>query len=127
MFLQGQHTSLIEIVGTIITFILIIIQAVIKGENIVKKDKEYCEKNGIDYDYFLWSRSDKAAKAKARRITKSTRNYVLHRDNYTCQNCGSTSNLHIDHIYPFSRGGSNSPHNLQVLCSKCNLSKSDSI
>lgn len=30
---------------------------------------------------------------------------------------------HIDHIYALSRGGSNFPGNLQMLCPKCNLKK----
>jgi 5-methylcytosine-specific restriction endonuclease McrA len=33
--------------------------------------------------------------------------------------------LHIDHIFAASRGGSSKFENLQFLCEKCNLSKSD--
>ncbi len=42
-----------------------------------------------------------------------------------CAGCGRfTDKVHIDHIHPKSRGGTDDPENLQLLCDKCNLSKS---
>lgn len=43
-----------------------------------------------------------------------------------CANCGITltkQNYEIDHIMPLSKGGSNWPANLQLLCRKCNRRK----
>ena len=56
---------------------------------------------------------------------------VLQRDHFTCCKCGASPaikmgiELHVDHIIPWSKGGQTSMDNLQTLCSKCNLGKSD--
>ncbi|WP_281962458.1 HNH endonuclease [Bacteroides nordii] len=52
---------------------------------------------------------------------------VWNRDGGKCVYCGSTENLHLDHIIPFSKGGDTSVENLQLLCQKCNLEKSNKI
>lgn len=48
-----------------------------------------------------------------------------------CAHCGIQldrySNLSVDHIIPLSKGGSNDPSNLTVLCDDCNGLKSDMI
>jgi 5-methylcytosine-specific restriction endonuclease McrA len=36
---------------------------------------------------------------------KMSRRSILARDDYTCQYCGSRSNLTIDHVFPRHRGG----------------------
>lgn len=35
--------------------------------------------------------------------------------------------LHVDHIMPWAKGGEIVLENLQTLCSKCNLGKSDMV
>lgn len=71
------------------------------------------------------------AKNQRRLLTKSLREEIIERDNYTCQMCGKYMpdgvGLQIDHIIPISRGGKTVRSNLQVLCSKCNGSKSNKI
>jgi hypothetical protein len=50
---------------------------------------------------------------------------VLKRDKRRCVQCGSTQNLHFDHILPFSQGGSSTNvDNIQLLCQRHNLEKS---
>ena len=60
-----------------------------------------------------------------RRIPNSTRALVLAQAGFKCQRCGSPHNLHVDHVVPHSWGGSDGIHNLQVLCAKCNRTKSN--
>ena len=54
---------------------------------------------------------------------------ILARDNWTCVSCGRSAKtgiiLNIDHIVPRSRGGTNDRSNLQTLCWKCNIGKSN--
>lgn len=52
---------------------------------------------------------------------------VYRRDGGRCVYCGSTENLQLDHIIPFSKGGATTLENLQLLCQKCNLGKSNHI
>jgi 5-methylcytosine-specific restriction endonuclease McrA len=53
---------------------------------------------------------------------------LLARDELRCKRCGAEPpqvKLHIDHVIPVSRGGSNKSENLQFLCATCNLRKSN--
>lgn len=51
---------------------------------------------------------------------------ILSRDLFTCQACNAqpgNDRLHVDHLLPWSLGGSNHPLNLTTLCDRCNLGK----
>jgi len=51
---------------------------------------------------------------------------VYRRDGGRCVMCGSTVNLHFDHVLPYAKGGSSdTPANVQLLCAHHNLAKSD--
>ena len=70
-------------------------------------------------------------------ISPQLRNYILERNGYTCQLCGSGAGdpdpynrnrkvrLHVDHIVPKSQGGTDDRENLRVLCSACNQGRSN--
>lgn len=53
---------------------------------------------------------------------------VWKRDQGKCVECGSSDNLHFDHIIPYSRGGSSLiAKNIQLMCARHNLAKHDKI
>lgn len=54
---------------------------------------------------------------------KPTKAAIYRRDNHTCQYCGSTRNLTIDHLVPRCRGGGDSWENTLLACSTCNTRK----
>ena len=56
---------------------------------------------------------------------KITRRAVFARDSWTCQYCGSRSNLTVDHVIPRSKGGSSSWENIVASCAPCNRRKAD--
>ena len=61
-------------------------------------------------------------------ITGAQRFRILDRDDYRCLACGRNPEsdgvvLHVDHIKPRSKGGTDDDDNLQTLCAECNLGK----
>ena len=64
---------------------------------------------------------------KSRNIPASVKREVWRRDEGHCVECGSRENLEYDHIIPFSKGGSNTARNIQLLCERCNREKRDTI
>lgn len=63
-------------------------------------------------------------------LPQGLRHLVFKKSNFKCVQCGVSkkeSSLHIDHILPLSRGGTDELDNLQILCRECNLDKSDLI
>jgi hypothetical protein len=58
---------------------------------------------------------------------------VLNRDNFKCVLCGNSPaidnkcKLHVDHIFPFAKGGKTVISNLRTLCHVCNIGKGDTV
>ena len=53
---------------------------------------------------------------------------VWKRDGGRCVKCGATNELHFDHILPYSKGGTSiTTENVQLLCARHNIEKSDKI
>lgn len=64
---------------------------------------------------------------RKRAISTKERMQVAAAQGWSCQSCGldisESLEFEIDHIYAFSKGGSNHRLNLQVLCLKCHAHK----
>ena len=95
----------------------------------ITDEKENEENNTISINY--QQPSNKPVHKTKRDINLRLRFKVMQRDNFKCCICGASPAkdpsvvLHIDHIIPWSKGGETTIDNLQTLCSKCNLGKSD--
>lgn len=66
-------------------------------------------------------------KSNRQKIPENVRIEVWRRDQGCCALCGSRESLEYDHIIPVSKGGSNTTRNIELLCEKCNRSKSNNI
>lgn len=64
---------------------------------------------------------------RSRRISDEVRLEVWKRDEGMCVRCSSQEWIEYDHIIPFSKGGSNTARNIQLLCESCNRAKSAEI
>jgi hypothetical protein len=60
-------------------------------------------------------------------ISKELRWAVWLRDDFTCRECKTRSNLSVDHVIPESKGGTLEIDNLQTLCRPCNSRKGTSL
>lgn len=62
---------------------------------------------------------------KRRSEWKATRDYVRHRDDFTCAYCPTrqTIGMTVDHIVPRKQGGTDAPDNLCCCCASCNSRK----
>lgn len=75
----------------------------------------------------------KSDEQNSRDIRLGLRYTVLNRDRFKCVLCGNSPaisvdcRLHVDHIFPFSKGGKTEIDNLRTLCQHCNLGKSNRI
>jgi len=50
---------------------------------------------------------------------QALRKRVLERDGWRCQSCGALRNLHVHHMQPRSRLGTDRLQNLITLCARC--------
>lgn len=80
--------------------------------------------DGRDMYYFIvglgrWGLVEK----RSRNISSEVKRAVYERDGGCCVQCGSNEDIEYDHDLPFSKGGSNTVNNIQILCFRCNREK----
>jgi len=64
----------------------------------------------------------------SRMIPPLVKQEVYRRDKGRCVKCGAETELHFDHVLPYSKGGSSMvAENIQLLCARHNLQKRDRI
>lgn len=86
-----------------------------------------------NHERMIENREPRKTLQKMRSVPLNLRYKVLNRDKFCCISCGKSpathigTRLHVDHIVPFSKGGTNSLTNLQTLCEECNLGKSNAV
>ncbi len=79
------------------------------------------------------SRNGRSGKFRDRNLDDSryipgfVRSNVWDRDGGCCVKCKSSKNIEFDHIIPYSKGGSNTERNIQLLCRSCNRQKYNKI
>lgn len=69
----------------------------------------------------------KVEDAPSRHIPRDVRQRVWQRYGGRCAECNADDYLEFDHIIPVTKGGNNFDANVQLLCRRCNLKKSDFI
>jgi hypothetical protein len=86
----------------------------------------------VVHDWADWSgpkvRQQRKDREKWHAEYMAARQQAIERDGYTCQLCGYEVNpgdMHVDHIVPRSKGGSDTADNLRVTHSYCNLYRGD--
>jgi HNH endonuclease len=85
----------------------------VTDKTINQKEERWSEINELDHN---------------RIIPSHVKMEVWKRDKGQCTECKSKDNLHFDHILPYSKGGTSlKAENIQLLCARHNLKKSDKI
>lgn len=97
-------------------------------EKIQTANREWREKN-LDRARALTKLNKARRKGAKGRFTATDVERIRKSQNGRCAYCRIkiTKNviIHLDHIQPVSKGGTNFPANLQILCAACNLGKKD--
>ena len=121
-FLKPHYIRLIEAVHPVL--IPIIDKYSAYGDRAEVK-KEVATRGRIPHKPVRTARPD-LVREYTRSIPPSWRKEILEKHDYKCAHCGEDLKItghHIDHKRPFTRGGTSTKENLQLLCPPCNSTK----
>ena len=84
------------------------------------------DKTGEFYnDKVIW---DAICRVERGKVSNKIRFAVYEKYDHSCAKCGRRNvPLEVDHIFPIAKGGKSDFHNLQALCHRCNVLKSDTV
>lgn len=92
-------------------------------DKILARQKAYRDLNKEKIRAKHANRRAKLKSAEGKHTEKDIKR-ILSMQNNCCAGCKcKLGDYHVDHITPISKGVSNWPSNLQILCQKCNLNK----
>lgn len=96
-----------------------------------KREYEFYELVDLYNEWKNGKKYEETAKQERKIMNDDIRYNVLKRDGFACKICGQTAKdgakLHVDHIIPITEGGKTVMSNLQTLCDRCNIGKSNKI
>lgn len=106
----------------------------LKNKDAIKEKVKIYRKNNRE-KYRVYSLNRRSIKKLAIGCyTQKDLMFLMERQKGKCAECGRKISFHpkrkknichADHIMPLSKGGSNKPKNIQLLCASCNCSKQD--
>lgn len=90
--------------------------------------RSLCDKGMLDLTAhgYLMPKHMRFVVQPSRTVPRKVREIVFARDGFVCAYCADEKGpFDLDHIHPYSRGGTNDADNLTVACASCNRSKGD--
>jgi len=100
-------------------------EVILRLKHLVLKQEKALTRIEKEVDAFQNMAATEAARREP--IPEAVRLFVWQRDGGKCVKCGSNELLEFDHIIPIAKGGSSTERNVQLLCEKCNRSKSTNL
>jgi len=99
----------------------------IKRKSLVIDNFKYINKFKVDMNKKAQLGFGLGPAKRKRMLSPADKKRIAANQGWKCANCGRplSARFHVDHIKPFSEGGSDSDSNLQALCPNCHSDKTE--